>query len=43
VAATLVLRSMARRWREGAPLDLPTPYGPADARPEPATSGGRRP
>lgn len=26
--AVLVLRSMARRWREGAPLDLPTPYGP---------------
>jgi cytochrome d ubiquinol oxidase subunit I len=28
VAATLVLRSMARRWREGEPIDLPTPYGP---------------
>ena len=27
IAATiLVLRSMARRWRAGAPLDLPTPY-----------------
>jgi cytochrome d ubiquinol oxidase subunit I len=26
--AVVVLRSMARRWREGAPLDLPTPYGP---------------
>lgn len=24
--AALVLRSMSRRWREGAPLDLPTPY-----------------
>lgn len=28
--AVLVLRSMARRWRAGAPLDLPTPYGPPD-------------
>ena len=26
--AALVLRSMARRWRAGEPLDLPTPYGP---------------
>jgi len=26
-AATIVLRSMARRWREGAD-DLPSPYGP---------------
>lgn len=34
--AVLVLRSMARRWREGAPLDLPTPYGP------PASDGGTR-
>jgi cytochrome d ubiquinol oxidase subunit I len=30
VGAVLVLRSMARRWREGAPADLPTPYGPPD-------------
>ena len=29
VAATSVLRSMARRWREGGPTDLPTPYGPS--------------
>jgi cytochrome d ubiquinol oxidase subunit I len=28
VAALLVLRSMARRWRAGDPIDLPTPYGP---------------
>jgi cytochrome d ubiquinol oxidase subunit I len=26
--AALVLRSMARRWRTGEPIDLPTPYGP---------------
>lgn len=26
--AALVLRSMARRWREGESTDLPTPYGP---------------
>jgi cytochrome d ubiquinol oxidase subunit I len=26
--AALVLRSMSRRWREGEPTDLPTPYGP---------------
>lgn len=28
VGAVVVLRSMARRWRAGAPLDLPTPYSP---------------
>lgn len=28
VGAVVVLRSMARRWREGDALDLPTPYGP---------------
>jgi cytochrome d ubiquinol oxidase subunit I len=28
VAAATVLRSMARRWRENAEVDLPTPYGP---------------
>ena len=28
VMAVLTLRSMARRWREGEPLDLPTPYSP---------------
>ena len=26
--AVAVLRSMARRWREGSTLDLPTPYSP---------------
>jgi cytochrome bd ubiquinol oxidase subunit I len=26
-----VLRSMARRWREGTSIDLPTPYGPRDS------------
>ena len=26
--AIAVLRSMARRWREGSTLDLPTPYSP---------------
>ena len=29
VGAALVLRSMARRWRSGEPLDLPTPYDTA--------------
>ena len=28
IGSAVVLRSMARRWREGAPLDLPTPYSP---------------
>jgi cytochrome d ubiquinol oxidase subunit I len=28
VGAVLVLRSMARRWREGESLELSTPYGP---------------
>ena len=28
VMAAITLRSMARRWREGEPLDLPTPYSP---------------
>jgi cytochrome bd ubiquinol oxidase subunit I len=32
VGATLVLRSMARRWRESSSLDLPTPYGPKSSR-----------
>lgn len=32
VIAVQVLRSMARRWREGDELDLPTPYGPETAR-----------
>ena len=29
VGSVVVLRSMARRWRHGAPLDLPTPYSPS--------------
>jgi cytochrome d ubiquinol oxidase subunit I len=33
VMAVLTLRSMARRWRDGAPLDLPTPYSPAPQAP----------
>jgi len=28
VLAAITLRSMARRWRVGEPLDLPTPYSP---------------
>lgn len=40
VGAIVVLRSMARRWRAGAPLDLPTPYGPtALSAPAPASTG----
>jgi cytochrome d ubiquinol oxidase subunit I len=31
VGAVAVLRSMARRWREGETLDLPTPYSPTPA------------
>ena len=26
--AVAVLRSMARRWREGSAIELPTPYSP---------------
>jgi cytochrome bd ubiquinol oxidase subunit I len=29
IGAVAVLRSMSRRWREGASLDLPTPYSPS--------------
>jgi cytochrome bd ubiquinol oxidase subunit I len=39
VAAVVVLRSMARRWRAGEE-DLPSPYGPAPA-PAPAGEAGR--
>jgi cytochrome d ubiquinol oxidase subunit I len=28
VMAAITLRSMARRWRAGEPMDLPTPYSP---------------
>jgi cytochrome bd ubiquinol oxidase subunit I len=38
-AAILVLRSMARRWREGDVPDEEVPYGPRDPAP-PATSAG---
>ena len=44
VAACVVLRSMARRWRDGEALDLPSPYGPRIRRPERGASraDGRR-
>jgi cytochrome d ubiquinol oxidase subunit I len=32
IGAIAVLRSMARRWRQGESLDLPTPYSPPRAR-----------
>jgi len=32
VMATITLRSMARRWRAGEPLELPTPYSPTPPR-----------
>jgi cytochrome d ubiquinol oxidase subunit I len=35
VITVRVLRSMARRWRDGDSDDLPTPYGPARATKEP--------
>ncbi len=35
VMATLTLLSMARRWRDGASLDLPTPYSPVTRPPAP--------
>jgi cytochrome d ubiquinol oxidase subunit I len=38
VAAAVVLRSMAARWRAGDPLDLPTPYSPTQ---RPARRGRR--
>jgi cytochrome d ubiquinol oxidase subunit I len=37
VMTVLTLRSMARRWRDGAPLDLPTPYSPTTS----PQAGGR--
>ena len=39
IAAILILRSMARRWREGESLDEDVPYGPGRARPPPAVGG----
>ena len=43
IGAVLVLRSMARRWRDGEE-DLPSPYGPepGDAEVEPAGTGAAR-
>ncbi|MGI8461563.1 MAG: cytochrome ubiquinol oxidase subunit I [Solirubrobacterales bacterium] len=38
-AAILVLRSMARRWREGERLDQEVPYAPQE-QPPPAVGGG---
>jgi cytochrome d ubiquinol oxidase subunit I len=40
VGAVLVLRSMARRWRAGEPIDLPTPYSSAGR--ESAGTGAHR-
>jgi cytochrome d ubiquinol oxidase subunit I len=37
--AIAVLRSMSRRWREGATLDLPTPYSRGHSRPSQHSSG----
>ena len=37
-AAILILRSMARRWREGDTLDTDVPYGPGKG--PPAAVGG---
>jgi cytochrome d ubiquinol oxidase subunit I len=36
VAAAMVLRSMARRWRESDDVDLPTPYGPPASKAPPS-------
>ena len=33
IAASKVLRSMARRWRTSEDVDLPTPYGPPARKP----------
>jgi cytochrome d ubiquinol oxidase subunit I len=38
-AAILILRSMARRWREGDTLDTDVPYGPGEAPPAPVAGG----
>jgi cytochrome d ubiquinol oxidase subunit I len=40
-AAVMVLRSMARRWREGDALDAGVPYGPGE-RPPPAPTEGSK-
>jgi cytochrome d ubiquinol oxidase subunit I len=38
-AAILVIRSMARRWREGENLDAAVPYGPGAGAPAPVEGG----
>jgi cytochrome d ubiquinol oxidase subunit I len=38
-AAILVVRSMARRWREGENLDAEVPYGPGEGAPAPVEGG----
>jgi cytochrome d ubiquinol oxidase subunit I len=40
-AAILILRSMARRWREGESLDEEVPYGPGGAAPSPVAGGSK--
>jgi hypothetical protein len=37
----LILRSMARRWREGESLDEDVPYGPGEGAPS-AVAGGSK-
>ncbi|MSO40398.1 MAG: cytochrome ubiquinol oxidase subunit I [Solirubrobacterales bacterium] len=39
-ATILVLRSMARRWREGENLDADVPYGPGEGPPAASAGGG---
>jgi cytochrome bd ubiquinol oxidase subunit I len=39
-AAVLIIRSMARRWREGESLDEEVPYGPGGA--APSVAGGSK-
>ncbi|HYN49723.1 MAG TPA: cytochrome ubiquinol oxidase subunit I, partial [Thermoleophilaceae bacterium] len=38
-AAILILRSMARRWREGESLDEEVPYGPGEGAPGQVAEG----
>jgi cytochrome d ubiquinol oxidase subunit I len=40
-ATILVLRSMARRWREGESLDEDVPYGPGEGAPSPAATSSK--
>jgi cytochrome bd ubiquinol oxidase subunit I len=40
-AAILILRSMARRWREGESLDEEVPYGPGETAPSPVAGGSK--